>query len=195
MLKKRRSQFGFRGLSLIELLVAIALSSLLIASVTGLLRTLVERRDALQQQEVMPMWKMLLQEQLRKDFELATKVDGSEGNIGLEGYLGADLETGELTMTKGRVEYLVRQLDGESLLFRRITNLESLSARNTRIELVGSGIARISLEPRLADDTEDVDGAVEQDAGFTGNSHLRYGPLALYDDDGIAVLRSLVRVK
>ena len=179
------------GFSLMELMVAIALSALVVTAITGLTRQMIHRRAWIESQETQPQWELILSRQLTRDFELAESVKVYQGRIELTGHLGADFVTGQETMQAAKVEYFLQPIQGINWLLRRETDLNSLSNRNSRTSLVAHGIGQLLIEMELEE------GATESRSSSNrlADNHFRYRPFTLYDQTGTLIFRHQVRMR
>ena len=173
-------------------MVAVALSTMFAVAITGMIRTLVERREFLQQQEKMiPLWKLQLRSRLSQDFELANKVSIVPAKIELEGFMGIDQRAGTFNMNRARVEYFIVELPESACLVRKLTNLDSHSNQNSQTEVVATGVKRIAWEGSFADQV----GAANPTSSISFDRRFRYRALVLYDISGDVILKQSVRFR
>jgi prepilin-type N-terminal cleavage/methylation domain-containing protein len=135
-----------RGLTLIELLVATALASMLLVAVMSLLKTLAVKRKVLVEQTAMAPWQQSLEEQLRWDLTHARRFEFAAESLWLMGYAARDFATGVITHRRSEVVYRLVRLGERTWLLREETQPDMLSNGNRRRELVCCGLTTIAME-------------------------------------------------
>lgn len=149
-------RFGTRrGLTAVELLVATALSAMLMVGILGLLSTLqVQSRELIQKAQSEP-WIQRLSQHLRRDLMNTRQVTASRDRLVLRGYLGTDAISDQGTLEAAEVTYHVVVLDDISYLLRdeRLLAVNAVSPR--RRQVVASEVAGIRLRLPDASDTDD----------------------------------------
>lgn len=135
-----------RGLTALELLVALTLAAILLTAVSGLLRILAARQKVLLEEARFVPWHRPLLERLRWDFDNARQFDLAPDRLHLVGYGGRDPATHLPTHRPTEVLYsLVRAAD-RTWLVREETARDATSNSNRQRELVCSGVTAIALE-------------------------------------------------
>lgn len=105
------------GLTLVELVVALFLASLLMVGLLGVLKG-IERQRQIVEQVPDELWQIRVQELLERDLRAASSVGWSAGRLTLEGTLPS-YELGSPS-TERSVEYGISDFgEGDSLLYRR----------------------------------------------------------------------------
>ena len=134
------------GLTIIELLAAAALASMLMVAVLGLLRILVVKQRILVDQTRMPPWQHLLVHQLRLDLSNARRFELAPDRLLLVGYGGKDFDTRRPTHRPAEVLYRLVSVGDRTWLLRQETHVDSLSNANRRTEIACSGLSVITMD-------------------------------------------------
>lgn len=134
-----------QALTLVEILAATLLATLLIVAVLGVLTSVTRGQKALLNDGVPDAWQRRLTTQLEWDLENSRSLKLVPEGILLEGYAGRDSQTGAPLHCPSVIAYLVRQEKGATHLVRQETHPESLSLHNTWTELVCADVERIEL--------------------------------------------------
>ncbi len=150
-----------RGFTLVELLLATALSTLLLLGVTAVIASLgsAAQREGRGQQAAhaigpaaVDAWVRLL----REDMANASEVEVSGDNeLTLIGHAALDPRSGERTHRPARVVYAVERIGARDWLVRRQHALDELNSRNVSRRLVLCGVAGFELDSRGADTVAD----------------------------------------
>lgn len=142
------------GMTMIELMAASVLASLLMVAVLGILLTMSAQRRALRTIATVAPWREQLLAQLRWDFTNARTMSWSAGELRLYGLGGRDFATASVTQRPSEVIYSIRRMTGKNWLLRSEIDVDSRSNRNMRAELVCFGVERFDF--RLLDRDEEV---------------------------------------
>lgn len=140
------------GLTLVELLAATILASMLMVAVLGVLQSLTRQQKMLLDLNQTEPWQARFWEQLEWDLTNSRTVQVTPEKIVLEGYAGRDAGTQTLTHRPTRIEYSVLQTEATSLLSRYEVETGSRSLQEGVSEVLGVGIKQILLsasEPSL----------------------------------------------
>ncbi len=140
---RRRSAATRRdGFTAVELLVATALSAMLMVSILGLLATMnVHCRELMRQSEAQP-WKHLLDQQLQRDLANTRQVTVAENQIVLVGYVGTQGLGHDNTLRAAEVTYQIAIVGRTLCLFRNERPMNTPSNAVTSRQLVATGVAR-----------------------------------------------------
>jgi len=134
------------GLTVIELLAAAALASMLMVAVLGLLRILAAKQRILVDQTRMPPWQDLLVHQLRLDLSNARGFELAPDRLLLVGYGAKDFDTRRPTHRPAEVLYRLVSVADRTWLVREETHVDSLSNANRRMEIACSGLTMITMD-------------------------------------------------
>jgi len=146
---KSRTQAAF---TLIELVVAIALGTLLLTTLMGVLRRSFAEIRVAASDDPSKLGRVLLAEQLRRDLTNARRMTVGNNRFELEGFIHRDPVTLIATHRPAHVIYEVRQSEGQSLLVR----IQSAGRRGIRIrsnqfvESVYAGVANMLVSSNQA---------------------------------------------
>jgi len=136
---------GDRGLTVIELMVALTLSTLLIVSVLGLLRNMkVHCRQLMRRADCQP-WEQLLAEQVRRDLANGRQLIVEPNHILITGYLGSAGASHSSTLQAAQVTYHVAHVDDRAYLLRDDRPLDELSNAVGSRQIVASGVESFRL--------------------------------------------------
>lgn len=148
----KNSQLCRLGMTLVELMAALTLSSLLLAVVLGLVLRLSTTSTMLKQEMPYAPWKTALRRQLHEDYYGCRSILISPTKILIDGYApiwNTDSETG---VAPSRIEYFIVSDEQSSSLFRRQVNLLGSPSDNTRVELVCNSVVRFRSNTELRTD-------------------------------------------
>lgn len=134
------------GMTALELLVALVLASLLLGSVSGLLRILAARQKTLVGDARFAAWHRPLLERLRWDLDNARQFELAPDHLRLVGYGGRDEVVHAPTHRPTEVLYRLARVGEQVWLVREETQLDGISNKNRRTELVCSGITALAME-------------------------------------------------
>lgn len=137
------------GFTLLELLLAAALSAILMVGVLGVVSNLGDL--AVAEPEVAagdPSLEAFL-DLLGEDLEHAQAVDTSQPNrVRLTGPVGLNAHSRERSHRPVEVEYTLQTIAGERWIVRRQASLDELTNRNVQIDLVCRGIGSLNVAGR-----------------------------------------------
>jgi hypothetical protein len=136
----------FRGLTILELLVALTLASLLLGSVSGLLKILAARRNVLVEEARFVPWHRPLLERIQGDFANARQFELAPDRLRLVGYGGKDAAARWPTHRPTDVVYRLVNAANRTWLLREETLLDDQTNRNRQTELVCSGLTAIAMD-------------------------------------------------
>lgn len=152
--ERTRRHYGHRGMTMIELLAATVLASMLMVSVIGILLTISAQARALRTAATAIPWREQLRAQLRWDLSNTKTMTWNAGELRLHGLAGRDFATATVTQLPSEVVYSIRRLAGQNWLLRSEQDVDSRSNRNRRTELVCFGVERFDF--RLLDRDESL---------------------------------------
>ncbi|WP_010583130.1 hypothetical protein [Schlesneria paludicola] len=136
------------GLTLVELLAATVLSTLLMAAVLGLLTSVSKAQSvALRAHGIPDPWQQRLDEVLRWDLQNSRSIRTTEAGIELAGFAGRDLSTRMPIHCPCLVEYFIVATGDRTHLFRRESHVESLNIDNSYSDLVCLDVSKITIGP------------------------------------------------
>ncbi len=133
------------GLTLIELLAATALATLLMVAVLGVLKSITRGQKVLLAREPIESWQLRLTEQLRWDLENSRAFKPIAAGFQLEGFAGRDFSSSATTHARSVIEYVVVRAGDRGQLIRRESHPDSLQLHNSISELVCLDLERIVL--------------------------------------------------
>ena len=134
------------GFTIVELLTAVVLASLLLVAVMGLIHTLTAKQRQLTAQQDRPAWHALAAERLRFDLANARNFEWSPRYLRLIGYAGRDFDSFRTTHRPTEVVYRVTEIGGRAWLLREERQLDVLSNANRRSEIVCAGLDAIGID-------------------------------------------------
>lgn len=135
-----------RGLTLVELLVAATLASMLVVTAMALLKTLTMKRRLLMDEDAGAAWHQSLETQLRWDLANARRFELGSDCLRLVGYAARDFDTQLPTHRRSEVVYRLVRLGEQPWLMREETQPDMNSNHNRRCEIVCRGIDAITME-------------------------------------------------
>ncbi len=133
------------GWTLVELLAAMALASVLLISVIGVVGRLARTRGYLLEHHAPSSWKMRVRELVRRDMIHARQLEIAEGELRLFGFGGHDYYTGRMVHDRGVVVYRVIAIDGRFWLVRQIRRPEERLGDDVRTDLVCRGVEAVDV--------------------------------------------------
>lgn len=134
------------GFSVIELLAALVLATMLMIVVMGFLSVISQRRKALLENAPSRMWQQVLTRQIHTDLANARRYEFQPDRLRLMGFCAVDPRSSQLTGRPAEVSYDLVQVNSQTWLFRTETLLDSDTNDNQRRELVCRNVTRMKLE-------------------------------------------------
>ena len=134
-----------RGLTLVELLAALALTSLLMAGLTGVLRCLQTHRATLESERRFEPWQEQFLDTLCWDLENSRRMLVKGAECRLEGFAGRDFLSHVATHELARIVYHPVKIGRHDWLVRREVHPADRTNRNARSELVCCGAVRLEV--------------------------------------------------
>lgn len=128
------------ALTLVELLAACVLASLLTAAIVGVLQSMYRQHQIMVASDQVPAWQVRLEEQLRWDFAHARRIQHHADGLTLIGYGGRNQFNGRPTHRPTEVRYRTQTIGGQRWLVRMERHLDEVSNRLAAGELVAAGI-------------------------------------------------------
>lgn len=150
-----------RGFTLVELLAAILLTTLLTTSLMGVIRAMNQQRKLTTGEHALEGWKLQLRQRLLSDFSNARRMGVTEGRLTLLGYCSRNAEAGVATHRPCEIVYRLESLAGRNWLIREENQLGNQSLNRANAELAVYGITRIQVT-RLEDDGTEADIVLNQ---------------------------------
>jgi len=135
------------GLTLIEAVVALALTALLMTATVGVLQSLTKRKAVFADQLRVQSWRGELGKRLREDILAGREMRIGQRTIEIAGFGGQDPATGELTQTPALVTWELIQEDNQYLMLRCGVPRGGAEELNAvpRKELLAIGVRSISV--------------------------------------------------
>jgi hypothetical protein len=140
-----------RGFTLVEMLLATVLTTILMVGVLAVITTLGTRgavADSVRPLEGLTDTQAAeaCARLVREDLDEATNVDATKvGELRLSGYGALDSRSRERTGRPVNVRYAVEEIDGRPWLVRRQESLDALGLDNVLCDLVCEGVRRMEL--------------------------------------------------
>lgn len=144
------------GMTLVELLAATVLSTLLMGAVLGLLASITRsQRTILKDHGVQDLWQTRLQELLEWDLQNSRSLSPLPNGVQLDGFAGRDFSTGSPLHCPCRITYEIIEDGDRRHLIRRESHTDSLSLDNATSSLVCLDIGQIVMgtSPPRSDST------------------------------------------
>ena len=136
-----------KGLTLIEMTVALALSTLLLVTTAGVIKSMQQKKKMFADRLEVQPWRLELAERLRDDFLRSREMRIGAESLELSGFCGHDPATGEPTQAPVYVKWLLKREDGYDILLRMETprgGVEELSIP-PRVEPVAVGVTNFAI--------------------------------------------------
>lgn len=138
-------------MTLVELLAATCLSTLLMGGVLGVLTSLSRSQEAvLENHGFPPAWHQRLEEILAWDLENSRSIQGGGTQVTLIGFAGHDFSTGIPIHSPTIVRYEVIEVEDRRHLVRREIHPDSRSLENSISELICLDVAGIEISSSSA---------------------------------------------
>lgn len=145
------------GLTLLEMVAAMVLMTMLFAAMTSLLRCFADQERAVHEMSDAYPATQQLEELLRRDLTNARFVRQDENGLVLMGTMGLDRVTRQATGRRAEVTYRIARIDNRPWLLRSEIQLDETSSRRKHQEPVWQGAAGIELiatRDTILDETE-----------------------------------------
>jgi prepilin-type N-terminal cleavage/methylation domain-containing protein len=136
-----------RGVTLIELIVALTLSVLLITTTSGVIKSMTQKKKVFADRIDIQPWRLELAERLRDDICQSKEMRIGTKTLEFSGFSGHDFITGESAQIPVYVLWQLRNEDGYHVLIRTEQlrgGMEELSA-TSKTELMAIGVSNISV--------------------------------------------------
>jgi len=136
-----------KGMTLLEITVALALSSLLLVTTAGVIKSMQQKKKVFADRFEVQPWRLELAERLRDDFLRSRELRIGARSLELSGFCGHDPTTGEQAQVPVYVKWLLKREDGYDILIRTETprsGLEELSV-TPRVEPMAVGITNFAI--------------------------------------------------
>lgn len=132
------------GLTLVELLAATVLSTLLMGAVLGLLTSLTRsQKGILANHEIPAPWQTRLQGILEWDLQNSRSLISTPRGFQLEGFAGRDFSSGTPLHSPCRITYEIVEAADRRHLVRRETHTESLNLDNSTTALICLDVEKV----------------------------------------------------
>lgn len=136
-----------RGVTLIELVVALTLSVLLVITTSGVIKSMTQKKKVFADQMNIQTWRLELAERLRNDLCQSKEMRIGTKTLELIGFCGHDRVTGEPSQTPVYVLWQLKNEDGYRVLIRTEKphgGMEELTV-TPKTELTAIGVTTISV--------------------------------------------------
>jgi prepilin-type N-terminal cleavage/methylation domain-containing protein len=136
-----------KGVTLIELVVALALSVLLVTTTSGVIKSMTQKKKVFADRLEIQHWRLELASRLRDDLCQSKEMRIGMKSLELIGFCGHDRVTGEPSQTPVYVLWQLKNEDGYHALIRTEkphSGMEELTV-TPQIELTAIGITTISI--------------------------------------------------
>jgi len=140
-------------MTLIELVLATTLATMLMVAVLGVLNSLSRQRNVLFSRREPDTWRRLLADELRRDVLNSRRLAVGPTELRLVGYAGRENSSRRATHRPTEISYQVFSVGEESWLVRRETHLDELSNDNRQAELVCGDVGGIDVVQIESDGT------------------------------------------
>jgi len=150
--------------TIVELLVASALASILVVALLGTLRSLAIQRKTLFDGGTVEPWRTSLTEQLRWDLCNSRQIEAHPEEIRLAGFASRDFQTDCATFRPCEIIYSICDDGRRHWLVRKEVHTDDLKFDNSRSEVVCAGVARLAVA-RLGEELDDDRSSPVQGAG------------------------------
>ena len=144
----RRRDRRSSGMTLIEVVAASALAVLMMAAISGVLKSLRAQKSALGAGAADTRWQRSLVDRMRWDLMNSRDMITSPRKLQLMGFCGRDPASTETTHRLVEVVYAVRENAGQSCLMRNETPLDGQSVKRGETELMAVGITGVMIAGR-----------------------------------------------
>lgn len=146
-----------KGLTLLELVVALALSVLLVTTTARVIKSMSQKKKVFADRIEVQPWRHELAERLKDDLLRSKEMRIGSRTLELSGFCGHDRETGEMIPTPVVVRWQLVQEDGYRLLIRTETPRGGIEEMNLspQSELVAIGVSNISIGTFLGLENEE----------------------------------------
>jgi Asp-tRNA(Asn)/Glu-tRNA(Gln) amidotransferase C subunit len=148
-----------RGITLIEIVVALALSVLLLVTTAGVIKSMQQKKKVFADRLDVQAWRIELAERLREDFLRSKEIRIGTNSLEFLGLSGTDPQSHEFTHALVHVRWLLKKEDGYDILLRIETphgSLEELLVK-PRVKPMAVGITDISIGTFTGLETETND--------------------------------------
>jgi prepilin-type N-terminal cleavage/methylation domain-containing protein len=146
-----------KGVTLIELVVALALSVLLVTTTSGVIKSMMQKKKVFADRLDVQPWRLELAERLRNDICQSKEMRVGTKSLEFSGFCGHDPVTGEPAQIPVDVLWQLKKEDGYNILIRTEQirgGMEELSVK-PRTELMAIGVANISVGTFIGRENED----------------------------------------
>ncbi len=176
---------GRSGWTLIELLAVTVVTALLMALLTGVLRSVVRQRDWIMALQEQAPSVTILQDQLRRDLDNTTHIVTGNGWVKLQGLLAEDPATRRPVHRSGEVVYAVVTIAGRRCLVRRVRETGGGPSGSVRQAVLYIGVSTITAQQFRTPRFPGEEGEATNVAPLMPSS----ARIELYDDEGRLVCR------
>lgn len=146
-----------KGLTLIELVVALALSVLLVTTTAGVIKSMSQKKKVFADRIEVQPWRDELTARLRDDLLRSKEMRIGTKTLELSGFCGHDPESGEAVSSPVTVVWQLKQEDDYRLLIRTEIARGGIEEMNQmpQTELVAIGVTNISVGTFLGLENEE----------------------------------------
>jgi hypothetical protein len=174
------------GLTAIELLVAMALSTILMVVILGLMSTLRAETRELVRKTFSEPWKHRLNQQLRRDLANARQMTARSGRLEFRGFLGTDAVSDCSTLQAAQVTYQAIDINNIPCLVRDEVLLATNASSGVRRQLAGMNLASIRFDTaNMSPDDDNYMGPVPNACRITVFDSVSLEPLLVLHWSGV----------
>ena len=136
-----------KGLTLIEIVVALALSTLLLVTTAGVLQSMQQKKKVFADRLEVQPWRIELAERLREDLLQSREMRIGSRSLELRGFCGHDPSTGEATQTPVHVRWVLKKEEPYDILIRveRPHGVPEEFSVTPRFDLMAVGVTQFSI--------------------------------------------------
>ncbi|QDU44558.1 hypothetical protein Mal52_30420 [Symmachiella dynata] len=135
------------GVTMVEMLAAIVLATLLTVAMLGVLKSMTHGRKVLLADVTSEPWHTRLIDQLEWDLKNSRTIKPIPGGFELTGYAGRDFSDGRPLHRATTIQYVAVTTEHPPLLLRHEIHGDSLNLDNRATEVVGINVGRLVLLP------------------------------------------------
>ena len=168
---------GSSGFTLVELIAALTLATLLIVAVLGLAGRLSHHRKILEQAAPFEGWKSRLTRQVEMDFQNSSSILVRPKELVFTGYSYRQRGSVENRHMPTQITYAMVAEGSRSFLVRREVHSDESPGANTQTTIMCEGVTRVDARTRL--DTDVPPGVLNLDWTFSGDKSTTTFPMVL----------------
>ena len=162
------------GLTLLELVVALAISVLLVGATAGVLKSMAQKKEIFAGKITAQTWHLELSRRLRTDFLHATQLRVRPNGFSLTGPCGYDLQKREFQQKRAAIDWTIVRQGEQSVLLRRQQTDELVIAS----DLVSTEFFCVGIESILVGTFTGEESTSETPAAPTAIATGEWSPIA-----------------